>query len=111
MGLEEGAGQDVGSFVATAGRSLSEAGRVTWGGEENVSFSFCRLVAPSLMGEPWSPVLWEPPEGTYREGEFTFLRNEMARLQEQMTMALTLYIIACGIISGAGKGSAKPTGR
>lgn len=38
------------------------------------------------------------------EGEFTFLRNEMARLPEQMTMALTLHIIACGIISGAGKG-------
>lgn len=101
MGWEEGAGQDVGSFMATTGRFLSEARRVTWGGEENVSFSFCRLVAPSLMGEPWSPVFWEPP--VCREGEFTFLRNEMIRLQEQMTVALTLHIIPCGIISWAGK--------
>lgn len=54
------------------------------------------------MGEPWLPVLWELL--VCREGEFTFLRNEMARLQERMTVESTLHVIPCGIISSGGKG-------
>ena len=42
-------------------------------GEEDVNHDFCPLRASSLMGEPWSPVLWEFPP--CREGKSTFLRG------------------------------------
>lgn len=50
----------------------------TWVGEENVNLGFWLLGAPSLMGEPWSPVLWELPP--CMEGDSTFLGTEVARL-------------------------------
>lgn len=58
MGLEEGAGQDVGSLVPAV---VSEARRVTGVGEEDVSFGFCPLAAPRLTEKLWSPVLWAFP--------------------------------------------------
>lgn len=59
-------------FLGECTGSLRKARRVTWVGEEDVNHDFRPLGAPSLMGEPWSPVPWEFPP--CRKGESTFLR-------------------------------------
>ena len=79
---------------------------MTWVGR--ISLGFYPLVAPGPMGEPWFPVLLELL--VCREGELTFLRNEMVKLQEQMTMALKLHIIPW-VNSRGRERSSKPSGR